>query len=73
MKFHESKDVKNVGRYIIIGSVGLYLFGALAGGSTGFIAVLENITATNPVVTVMLGLVLVFFILGVIDHFYPIF
>jgi hypothetical protein len=74
MKFYEPKEKtsKQVAGYIVGGAIALYILGALAGGPTGFVAVMENITATNPIVTVFLGLVLVFFVLGVINHFYPI-
>jgi membrane protein YdbS with pleckstrin-like domain len=71
MKWHEPK-ASNVGKYIVVGAVALYLLSALASGPTGFVAQIQNITSTNPIVTVIIGLVLVFFFLGVINHFYPV-
>jgi len=75
MKFNEKHGSgvgKNTTKYIVGGAIGLYILGTLATGDTGFVAVLENITATNPMVTVFLGLILVFFFLGLINHYYPI-
>jgi predicted RND superfamily exporter protein len=70
MKFREPGGMTKIVEYVIGIAIGLYVFGYLAGGSTGFIAVIENITSSNPVVTAFLGLLLVFAVLGLAWKFW---
>lgn len=59
MKFREPEGMLDK---IIMVSVALLVFGALAGAVIG---ALENITSTNPVVTAVLPIVPFMFVIGV--------
>ena len=66
---------KSEGKYsigsVVVAAIGFYILASLASGPTGFVAMMENITSTNPLTTLALGLVLALFFLGLALHYLP--